>query len=316
VSENNDSATALFINGLRPLRLIKLAIVSENGRLLDASSGFLEMLPEGTSINAGVNVAARFIHPPFNILKAKLAEAGTDYIEGAFTIGEWVGNTATFVGMFYRYDGKYVFLAEPDQQSSNETNEKILSLNQSLVETQRQLSKSIKKIGELEEFSRHMSLTDKLTGLGNRREYEKVIGVEIERASRENKDLGMIMADLDHFKNVNDEYGHGAGDIVLKYFSDLMTRTIRKIDIATRFGGEEFIVILPGANREVSLDVAERIRTGLEKLRFPHLPVAITASFGVTTLLENDSSELLLERVDKALYLAKNSGRNRVEYLP
>ena len=121
------------------------------------------------------------------------------------------------------------------------------------------------------------------------------------------------MADLDHFKRVNDTYGHAAGDRVLAAFGDLLRQHTRVIDIAARFGGEEFIVLLPNTDLENAISIANRIRESLAACPIESLPDPVTASFGVAEMAPDESGSGLLRRADAALYEAKHSGRNRVE---
>jgi diguanylate cyclase (GGDEF)-like protein len=161
------------------------------------------------------------------------------------------------------------------------------------------------------------AIRDPLTGLFNRRYMEESLDREIHRAGRENTPLGVIMLDIDFFKKFNDQYGHEAGDRVLKAVAELLQVTIRQEDIACRFGGEEFILILPGASRDSMIAKAHEIR---EKVR--HLQVrvqneevpTISVSLGVAVLdAETAARETLIRAADDALYAAKAGGRNRVE---
>ena len=125
-----------------------------------------------------------------------------------------------------------------------------------------------------------------------------------------------MMADGDHFKKVNDTYGHAAGDDVLRGLSDVLRTNCRALDVAARYGGEEFIVMLPGATLEAGLKVAEKMRSGVEDRRYNlgpgESPVHFTASFGVAAFDPGEAVEDFLKRADEALYLAKKTGRNCV----
>lgn len=154
--------------------------------------------------------------------------------------------------------------------------------------------------------------TDVLTGLANRRFFADVLDRSMSFASRHEQPLSIIMADLDHFKSVNDTYGHEAGDRVLIAFGQVLSRGIRKEDLAARFGGEEFILMLPGITSEDAMILAERLRKSLENLAFPALKTRVTASFGIAQYRPDDTFETLVNRSDEALYAAKAAGRNRV----
>jgi len=155
------------------------------------------------------------------------------------------------------------------------------------------------------------SRTDALTGIGNRRAIDERLGEEIDRANRYGHPLSLLMIDIDDFKLVNDRLGHAAGDQTLQAVSSTIERSIRTIDIAARYGGDEFVVILPETHLDGAAIVAERIRVATTENESP-LPV--TVSVGAAELLVPESSPApLLDRADTALYRAKRSGKNRVE---
>ncbi len=133
-------------------------------------------------------------------------------------------------------------------------------------------------------------------------------------AQRWKHPLAMIMADIDYFKTVNDRYGHLTGDQVLVSFSRLLKISSRIEDIVARFGGEEFILLIPNTSLDQATKLAERLRADTEEATVP-IPTNITASFGVTRLLAEDTQESLIARADRALYAAKEAGRNRVRTL-
>ncbi len=164
---------------------------------------------------------------------------------------------------------------------------------------------------KLEEAKQNM-ITDPLTGVYNRRGLFHFMKLEAERAIRYQQPFSIVMADLDHFSNVNNTYGHLAGDIVLKKFCSTAQSIIRSIDILTRYGGEEFIVILPNSDINSAYIVAEKIREAIAKLKFKYKDsvFGITSSFGVAQYRYGDSVESLIKRADTALYKAKEK-RNR-----
>jgi diguanylate cyclase (GGDEF)-like protein len=160
------------------------------------------------------------------------------------------------------------------------------------------------------------ALIDGLTGLANRRRSESALDEEIVRASRLGGDLTLAILDIDHFKEVNDRYGHAAGDSVLKELALVLTRSLREIDTAGRWGGEEFALILPGTDTAGGTRLCERIRQTLADRGIPvegEMTISVTASFGVAGFGSTGSRERLLAAADEALYRAKRGGRNRVE---
>ncbi|AGW12480.1 GGDEF domain-containing protein [Megalodesulfovibrio gigas] len=159
-----------------------------------------------------------------------------------------------------------------------------------------------------------LSTTDALTGVANRHKIQQQLVCEMERARRHQRPLGLLFIDLDHFKAVNDDYGHQAGDAVLQHFARLATANIRAADALGRWGGEEFLLICPEADLLQAVAVAEKLRQQVRESEFPAV-ARVTASFGVTVFQDGDTVESLVHRADKALYRAKENGRDCVETL-
>lgn len=155
---------------------------------------------------------------------------------------------------------------------------------------------------------------DPLTGAGNRVALDKTLEREVELAKRHGQHLSVLMLDLDHFKRVNDDFGHTMGDKVLKDAVSCITDCIRQTDMCFRYGGEEFLIMLSSADQAGALRIAERIRMSIGALEFKNDKgqLQVTSSIGCATLRGNDSMETLIQRADVALYEAKNGGRNRV----
>ncbi|MCK5913041.1 MAG: GGDEF domain-containing protein, partial [Desulfuromusa sp.] len=178
-----------------------------------------------------------------------------------------------------------------------------------------QTASDIRRIYELE----HESTTDPLMGICNRRYMEKRLHGEFQRAKRYRHHLSIIMIDIDHFKKINDDWGHQVGDTVLKKLAELIVKTVRESDVVCRYGGEELLVILPHTEGKAAKIVAENLRLEIEKAKIvtedngsEGNTVQVTASFGVTSLCtEIDSVHFLLGQADKALYFAKKLGRNK-----
>ncbi|UCH81500.1 MAG: sensor domain-containing diguanylate cyclase [Nitrospiraceae bacterium] len=161
-----------------------------------------------------------------------------------------------------------------------------------------------------------MNMKDGLTGIYNRRYLESRLKEEFSRHKRYSGNFSVIMFDLDHFKDVNDEHGHQCGDFILKSVCARISSIIRNIDIFARYGGEEFCCLLPETSKDGAIYVAERFREAIEEQdnHFDDLNIKVTISLGVANLKDNISSpEMLLKMADDALYRAKNEGRNRVE---
>ena len=156
-----------------------------------------------------------------------------------------------------------------------------------------------------------MAATDPLTGLANRRGGEKYIANEISRAKRERRPLSCILLDVDRFKQVNDTYGHQAGDQLLRDLSNVLRRTVRAYDILVRWGGEEFLLVLPGVDLEMARMLAERVRVATEALD-THGIGLVTISAGVASFEPDYDFTATLRTADQRLYQAKAGGRNKV----
>jgi diguanylate cyclase (GGDEF)-like protein len=156
------------------------------------------------------------------------------------------------------------------------------------------------------------AMTDSLTGLYNHRYFHERLDREIQMADRNNESLSLILLDLDHLKRINDTHGHRAGDAALCHIASVLKTTVRDIDICARYGGEEFVIILPQCQREAAFHVAERVREAIALQPVPRVG-AVTASIGIATYpAPAMTKEELIEMADRAMYLAKDAGRNRV----
>lgn len=162
-----------------------------------------------------------------------------------------------------------------------------------------------------------LAVTDGLTGLSNRRYLDGHLKLLFNRAIARGRPLSICLTDIDRFKQVNDTYGHDAGDDVLREFAARVRSTVRGADLACRYGGEEFVVVMPDTSLDVAAAVAERLRECIEnkpfQLRASGSELNVTASMGIATIMPGiDTPEQLLKQADRALYQAKNTGRNRV----
>ena len=172
---------------------------------------------------------------------------------------------------------------------------------------------AVKNMAEENKRLQELAVTDTLTGLYNVRHFRERLAMELERVSRMERPCSLIMIDLDHFKEVNDSYGHPAGDELLQNVADILRFNIRSIDVAVRYGGDELAVIAPDTDSGAAARIAERIRHVLETS--PHTsPYGVTGSFGVATHYPfgHDTMESLTERADQALYESKRQGGNSV----
>ena len=184
-----------------------------------------------------------------------------------------------------------------------------------------QAATTISRANVYAEILKHATL-DALTGFNNRRQLEERIKQEVSSAKRQKRNLCAIMTDIDFFKSVNDSYGHAAGDLVLKTVSQVIKQQLRDYDIAGRYGGEEFSIILPYTKLPEARMVAERLRKAVENTKIDiskvnsdvsDKDISVTISLGITEYGDGDDEKTILQKADKALYKAKESGRNRAE---
>ncbi|MBK3333066.1 GGDEF domain-containing protein [Persephonella atlantica] len=159
-----------------------------------------------------------------------------------------------------------------------------------------------------------LSEIDRLTGIYNKAKFNQVLESELKKVKRYNRPLGLIIFDIDHFKKINDTYGHQTGDYVLKTIAEIVKKNVRDTDIFARWGGEEFVIVAPETDLSGTKILAEKLRKAIEEHRFDKVG-KVTASFGVTEAVPEDTTDSIVRRADEALYLAKEKGRNRVEIM-
>ncbi|MDO7083401.1 diguanylate cyclase [Pseudocolwellia sp. AS88] len=189
-------------------------------------------------------------------------------------------------------------------------------MNYKLSETMVSLAMMKNIVEDRTRVLEQLSNTDPLTKVANRRALFERGDLELSRADRIHNNLSLILIDCDYFKNVNDEYGHQVGDEVLKHICKICNQEIRSIDFLGRYGGEEFIIILPNCNIDGGIEIAKRIQNSLMDncLIFEGEPLKVTLSMGISMLTdESETFEQLINKADKAMYVAKENGRNRIE---
>ncbi len=187
------------------------------------------------------------------------------------------------------------------------------SLSTHLEQSKSQIQEMQQSLAE----ARESGMRDPLTNLANRRKFEQFMAAAIAEAHKEKVSLCLVMADIDHFKKVNDTFGHIVGDGVLKYFATLLSRNVKGRDLVARYGGEEFALVLPRTSLADAEILTEQIRAELQSTKLVvkegNKPLGkLTSSFGVSALRPDEDIAALLQRADDRLYKAKNSGRNRV----
>ncbi|MBF0264639.1 MAG: diguanylate cyclase [Gammaproteobacteria bacterium] len=192
----------------------------------------------------------------------------------------------------------------------------ILNTNQSFEEKLNKTQSELEGLKKELKQTKEQSETDPLTNLKNRRAFDTRLDEEIERAKANSSPVTLIIFDIDHFKNINDQYGHIVGDKVIRYVANILLKRVRKHEMACRFGGEEFTVLLPGSNGNNALAFAEGIRKQVEtstlSIHSTNEKIEnLTISAGISIYSNHEDSESFINRADKALYLSKSNGRNK-----
>ena len=201
------------------------------------------------------------------------------------------------------------------QHQRNEREEAVAERLQGLVQRVAEMEQEAQQFRDHLEEQRQKSLLDPLTGLPNRAAWSERLELEVARRQRYGGELLLAVLDIDHFKRVNDNYGHLAGDRVLKIIASELQKRLRKTDFMARFGGEEFVLLIPATPMEGGQQLLETLRNAVAAcpFHFKGEPLTITCSAGLTEFRGNESSDAVFERADKALYRAKGEGRNRIE---
>jgi diguanylate cyclase len=201
--------------------------------------------------------------------------------------------------------------SELDMQQLKDKENKLKSLGSRIKDITKEADEIKKKAEKLEQES----LLDELTGVNNRKAYDNKVAETIAGLKRYNVPSSLMLCDIDHFKRINDTYGHIVGDLVLKKFVSLVNEKLRETDFLARYGGEEFTIILPHIPLDKAQTAAESIREHIYKSVFSYKEneILLTISIGVSTFMKDDTPDSVFERADRALYLAKHSGRNAVK---
>jgi diguanylate cyclase (GGDEF)-like protein len=282
-----------------------------NGQLLRGNAGFHRLCP-GSKVPSWY----LFTQPRLDGLVGAPADADGVVYQGMITLGDAEGEMRTLSGSIHCAENHLLVVAGYNITEFEATADLLFDLNNQLDLTQRDLVRTNRELARREAVIRDLSLTDALTGVGNRRSLDDKLLAESERARRYGLPLSLFILDIDHFKQVNDTWGHSAGDEVLRDLGALLRCFLRQSDSASRLGGEEFVVLMPGTCLADATGAAERLCRELAALERVNPPPSITASFGVASLHVDESGAALLARADAALYRAKTNGRNRVEADP
>lgn len=264
-----------------------------------------------TAVNDGRQALAAWLTGDFDLLISDLVMPEMDGLELCRRIRAEPRQKYTYVILLTAMSGKGNYL---DGMEAGADDFMLKPVDPELLVARLQVAS---RIMDLHESLRTQAMYDSLTGLWNRNTILERLQQELNRAERENSSLGLIMADLDHFKQINDKHGHLVGDMVLREAARRLQSSLRSYDRIGRYGGEEFLVIVPGCSLEQAHVVAEKMRVSIEEQPFDigegQLQVTLSLGVGRQRTAFGDSSAALISSADAALYRAKHGGRNRVE---
>ncbi len=295
----------------------KILIVDEQEHIADRIARVLDVVGDVTLMIGGEDVADRAREKNYDLIIVSLTMRDTDGLRVCSRIRSF-DETRNIPILVMVSEGTDKQLLRALDMGVNDYVVRPVDKNEFLVRVKTQLKRKryADKLWENFHTSMHLATTDAVTGLYNRHYLTNHLDTQLAAAMRYDKILSLMMMDIDHFKNVNDTYGHAAGDKVLKAFSMIIAKNIRGIDLAARYGGEEFVVMMPDTPMDWARSIAERLRKQVEQHPFDvgldAGPINITVSIGVAASTDQAMPAELLEYADKAMYSAKSTGRNKV----
>jgi diguanylate cyclase (GGDEF)-like protein len=287
---------------LGELRSVAVALLDRDGRLIEANQGFLATLPEA----AAANVAEYVIEPPFSQWPQSAV------YEGLIRLGSADGVQRTFAGKIYYLNQLFLVVAELDIAAFEHLSNEVERLGLELDEAKRQVMRRGQALQKALEEAQQLKGMDTLTGLPLRSKLDERMEVEMQRWERYRRPMALVIMDIDHFGVVNESYGRQVGDEALRHVATIVMQSVRGVDLAVRYGGQEYAALLPETNEMGALIVAERLRMELEDQIILPLVKPLTASFGVAMLLPGESPKEFCDRAERAVVTAKQSGGNCV----
>jgi len=295
-----------FFSALENLSGAILILFDNEGKILDHSPSLISLVEKSDTLK-GENISDLVVDNSQALLKGH----GSKPVR--IGLSDSRSNIHLVSGFVMLVDeSRRLFLGVKIGLSAGDIMESMSKVTDELASLTRELARKNKELQAANKEIERLMNCDPLTGLSNRREFMNKLDKEIESLCSTCKPLSIIMADIDDFKEVNDTRGHPEGDRVLQLFAEILNEIISPRRTTVRYGGEEFIVMLPETTSEEATEIAEQVRKNFEEETEKKLGFTVTASFGVATFKPSDTKSSILKRVDDALYSAKSGGKNRV----
>lgn len=304
----NNPSSSFLPAWLLEFRAIAVALLTRTGTMVEANQGFLSVLGDLPADSAG----AIFVDPPFFGLMKKEPDADGSIHHGLVTLGTQNGMRRTFYGNVYVRNHMILLVAEMDITSFQSMSDEIDRQNEELKETRALLKRRSETLHKVLEEMEGLRVNDTLTGLPLRSKLDIQIKSEIQRWERYRHPLSLIVLTIDGFRKINEEYGRATGDEILTHVATMISQTIRSLDIAVRYGGVEFAILLPETNEMGAVIAAERLRIDLEELIILPMTEPVTACIGIASLVPGENEMALCMRAEQAAKNSKEKGINQL----
>ena len=299
----------LLIDYVNQISSICTVLIDKHMTIIECNLAFQESIGTGSKpVGEKLNI---YLAPENRNLILNPPEKGFQKIQ--FTLLSQAQAQLDMVGCVARLAEGHLVFCERAWISEDSIFGEISQINNQLANMTRDLNKKNRALEKANITINELLRSDALTGIANRRHFFEYFQKMHAHAIRHRTPLSLVMADIDHYKEVNDRYGHQVGDEVLFDFAQLLKNNCREEDLPARYGGEEFAILLVPANKDEAYNLVERLRSTIEKTEFGDYKLKITASFGIASLQNTEDMDTLLKKADQALYAAKSAGRNQVK---
>lgn len=312
-----ESQSAALSTWLTESNAVFALLLAPDGTIRARNRAGRQIFPADPAMHSGSTIWDYLVHSDVQRLREWLSGAAGQlggYV--LLNLADGQQNPVTLEVGLVRCGEAVVLLGTHERRHNPKLETEVLKLTNDLSLMVRDSVQKNRQLKDANQIIERLARTDALTGLANRRTLDETFQREIARAHRHGQCLSVIMADLDRFKSINDEYGHVAGDQVLAGAASIFKTQVRPFDLAVRYGGEEFLLLLPGPSTAHAVGIAERIRTNVAEMIVPACPRHITISMGVATWRTGETLDQLVARADAALYDAKRAGRDCVRAAP